>query len=353
MSQHIGDMENLETLRAFENTICHYRTIFRSYPEVIACDLHPGYLSTRWAEQESENLGLPLVHVQHHHAHIAATMAEHGLDSGTQVIGVCFDGTGYGPDGTIWGGEILLTGYESFTRVARLKPIPLPGGDAAIRRPYRTALAHLWAAGVGWRHDLPPVTASTSTEQSVVLHQLETGLNSTDTSSMGRLFDAVASLASVRQTVTYEGQAAIELENLVAQSVQARYSFDLIPTDPEGLSDYSDIQFEIDSGEVIREAAADVMEDVPASVIAAKFHNAVAKMTEDAIVLLADQVPLERVALSGGVFQNVTLLARITRSLQQNGFQVLTHNMVPPNDGGIALGQAVVAHHKTAGAVKQ
>ena len=275
-------------------------------------------------------------------------MAEHSLDSGTKVIGVCFDGTGYGPDGTIWGGEILIAGYDSYTRVARLRPIPLPGGDAAIRRPYRTALAHLWAAGVEWHDLLPPVLASTSVEQRVIRHQLETGLNSVDTSSMGRLFDAIASLANGRQTVTYEGQAAIELENLLVHDVQARYSFSLNPVLPGLQSDHSDLQFEIDSGEVIREVAADVINGIAPSVIAAKFHSAVVEIATKAIVQLAPRFQIEQIALSGGVFQNATLLIRIARRLRELGFRVLVHRMVPPNDGGIALGQAVVAHHKAA-----
>ena len=210
MSQHIGDMENLETLDAFEQAVEHFKSIFRARPERIVSDLHPRYLSSRWAAEHAD--GLQHVRVQHHHAHIAAVMAEHGLDGRSPVIGFSFDGTGYGTDGAIWGGEVLLADYRGFRRLAHLAYIPLPGGDAAIKRPYRIALAHLWAAGVPWTPDLPPVDACPEAERRVLLRQLEAGINTVPTSSMGRLFDAVAALAGIRQTVTYEAQAAIEME---------------------------------------------------------------------------------------------------------------------------------------------
>ncbi|HMR66950.1 MAG TPA: carbamoyltransferase HypF, partial [Anaerolineae bacterium] len=256
MSQHLGDMENLETLHAFQNAVAHFQALFRIQPQALAADLHPGYLSSRWArEQElainneqltinNEQLtinnsqpsnppilqpsNLPTFHfIQHHHAHLAAVMAEHGLEGTEPVIGFSFDGTGYGLDGAIWGGEVLLANYQSFERLAHLKYVPLPGGDAAIKRPYRTALAHLWAAGIDWDDGLPPVAACLATECGVIRRQLERQLNTVPTSSMGRLFDAVSALAGVRQTVTYEGQAAIEFEALAADDVQASYAFEV------------------------------------------------------------------------------------------------------------------------------
>ena len=186
MSQHIGDMENLETLHAFERAVGHFQDIFRVQPEIVACDQHPGYLSTRWAKDHAGDR--PVEPVQHHHAHIAAVMAEHGLDGSEPVIGFSFDGTGYGSDGAIWGGEVLLADYNSFERTAHLKYVPLPGGDAAVKRPYRTAMAHLWAAGIDWSEALPPVAACPEVERGILQRQLETGLNSVPASSMGPPF---------------------------------------------------------------------------------------------------------------------------------------------------------------------
>ncbi len=210
MSQHIGDMGNLETLDALGRGVTHFRDLFRVDPEVVACDLHPGYLSTQWAKEYAAEHGITCVQVQHHHAHIASVATEHNYE-GT-VIGVGFDGTGYGTDGTIWGGEVLLASRDGFDRVAHLKYVPLPGGDAGIRRPYRVALAHLWAADLPWHEQLPCVKACPATERSLLLRQLENDLNCVKTSSMGRLFDAVASLVGIRHEVNYEAQAAMEME---------------------------------------------------------------------------------------------------------------------------------------------
>ena len=328
MSQHIGDMGNWETLQAFERAVEHMISVFRCEPRILVADLHPGYMSRKWAETRAA--GRQLFLVQHHHAHIAGVMAEHGIPDGEPVIGFSFDGTGYGTDGAIWGGEVLLADYRGFQRVAHLKYVPLPGGDAAILRPYRTALAHLWAAGVPWEADLAPVAAATPTERGVVQHQLETGLNTVPTSSMGRLFDAVAALADVRQRVTYEAQAAMELEALVPAHLQSGYAFAF------------DGQ-EFDAAPVIRSLVADIRSGVPAPVIAGKFHVAVAEL----MVAVAEHVRrvsgVDRVALSGGVFQNVALLKLAVDRLRVAKFSVLVHRLVPPNDGGLALGQAVLA----------
>ncbi|MFN8377501.1 MAG: carbamoyltransferase HypF [Anaerolineae bacterium] len=213
LSSHIGDVETLETVDALERAVRHFERLYGIVPERIVCDLHPGYASSRWAEREAARRGIPLVRVQHHHAHIAGLMAEQGLHAAEPVLGVCFDGTGYGTDGKIWGGEVLLTGKTGFRRLAHLKYVPLPGGDGAIRHPARAALAHLWAAGVPWTDDLPPVVATTEAERRVLRRQLETGFNAPLTSSAGRLFDAAAALAGVRQIVTYEAQAAMEFED--------------------------------------------------------------------------------------------------------------------------------------------
>ncbi len=340
MSQHIGDMENLETLHAFEAAAAHFEGIFRTTPELIACDLHPGYLSTRWALENPR--GIPVVQVQHHHAHIASVMAEgyfraeHRLIGDAPVIGFSFDGTGYGTDGAIWGGEVLVADYRGFERAAHLKYVPLAGGDLAVKRPYRMALAHLHAAGVAWEEDLPCVAACPLTERKVLLHQLETGFNTVPTSSMGRLFDAVAALAGIRQTVTYEGQAAIEMEALVAAAEGARYTFEL-----------NDSSF--DAAPVMRAVVEDVRRGVPAHVIAGKFHHAVAGLMVGISIRLRQQFSINQVALSGGVFQNATLLALSAAQLQANGFEVLFHKLVPPNDGGLALGQVMVGALKVEG----
>ena len=331
LSQHIGDMENLETLAAFETVVRHFEHIFRVEPQVIACDLHPNYLSTRWALKQAAYT--PFVQVQHHHAHIAAVMAEHGLSGDKPVIGFSFDGTGYGTDGAIWGGEVLIADYEQFGRGAFLKYIPLPGGDAAIKRPYRLALAHLWAAGVEWDGRLPPVKACPEVEQAILLKQLENEINTVPTSSMGRLFDAVAAIAGVRQTITYEGQAAIELEALTASDSTGSYQFA-----------YNGQEF--DAAPVIQNVVEDALNGVNPAIIGARFHQAVADLILQVSIDLCERTSISQVALSGGVFQNVTLLELTVRRLENEGFEALTHSKVPPNDGGLALGQAIIAAKK-------
>jgi hydrogenase maturation protein HypF len=344
LSQHIGDMENYETLRFFEEMVEQLAHTFRVEPEIVVHDMHPGYLTTRWAKRVTQSDrpllgGARLVAVQHHHAQVASCMAEHGLTGERPIIGVAFDGTGYGTDGAIWGGEFLVMDYASFRRAAHLKYVPLPGGDAAIRRPYRIALAHLWAAGVPWDEDLPPVAAAPPAERRILAQQLERGVNTVPTSSSGRLFDAVSALAGVRQEINYEAQAAIELENLVNADETEAYAFDL------ARSTAGDTQppLQIDLGPAIRDVVGDVRGGVPPAVIAAKLHNGLALMIRDVCVRLREDSNLSEVALSGGVFQNVTLLGSVVPLLREAGFTVYTHRLVPPNDGGLSLGQAVVA----------
>jgi hydrogenase maturation protein HypF len=332
MSQHIGDMENLETLRAFERAVEHFQALFRCQPRGLVSDLHPRYLSSHWAKEHAN--GLPHIQVQHHHAHIAAVMAENGYAGDAPVIGFSLDGTGYGTDGAIWGGEVLLADYVDFERAAHLAYVPLPGGDAAVKRPYRVALAHLQAAGVEWQDDLPPLAACPPEERRILAHQLRTGLQTVPTSSFGRLFDAVAALCGVRQTVTYEAQAAIELEALAADESEA-YAFEL------GESTFS-------AAPVIRAIVADVRAKVPVASIASRFHNSVAELILNLSQRLRRTHGLNVVALSGGVFQNVTLLTRTLKRLHAHNFQTLTHRLVPPNDGGLALGQAVIGANRIA-----
>lgn len=358
LSHHIGDLENFETLAAFEQAVEHYERLFRVTPKVIAYDLHPEYLSTKFARSQLRSEGSVVgIGVQHHHAHIAACMAEHGLHGDRPVIGVSFDGTGYGTDGAIWGGEFLVADYNDFRRAAHLAYVPLPGGDAAIRKPYRAALAHLYAAGIDWDEALAPVQAAEPTERGVIRHQIESGFNAPPTSSMGRLFDAVSALAGLRQTITYEAQAAIELEMIVAADTRDSYPFGILTGErqhtradeqgdvggavqsPEG----NESALVVDAAPMIRAVTDDVRAGVPAAVIAARFHNGLARMIADMCRLVQGRTGLGEVALSGGVWQNTTLLERVVALLEAEGFAVYTHRLVPPNDGGIALGQAVVA----------
>ena len=331
MSQHIGDMGSVETLSAFERSTRQFARIYGVQPERTAADTHPGYQTRRWAEDG----GLPLTGVQHHHAHIAAVMAEHGVSAGERVIGFAFDGTGYGPDGAIWGGEVLLAGYESFERAAHLRYVPLPGGDATIRRPYRAALAHLWAAGMDWDPDLPPVAPAPPTELEVLRRQLERGVGCVPTSSMGRLWDAVSSLIGVRHTVSYEAQAAIELEALAGEAQAASYRFAVAAG-------------EIDPRPVLRAIVDDLRAGRSREVIAAAFHGAVADLIAGTAAALSRTSGLDRVALSGGVFQNVVLCELVRARLEGSGLHLMTHQTVPPNDGGLALGQAAVAGFRRA-----
>jgi hydrogenase maturation protein HypF len=333
LSQHIGDMDDLTTLSAFDSAQRHLRELTAVEPEVLVADAHPLYRSTGWADRNAGNR--PVHRVQHHHAHIAAVMAEHGLDGSESVLGFAFDGTGYGPDGAVWGGELLLADYKGYQRLAHLKYVPLAGGDISVLRPYRMALSHLWAAGLPWDADLPPVRACPTDELRALRHQLETGIGCAPTSSMGRLFDAVSALAGVRQMVAYEAQAAIELEGLSrhAESETSAYAFAV---------DDSRLPAVIDATPVLRAIVEDVRAGVPAGVIGDRFHRAVAGVMVDLVD--AEAMGTRVVALSGGVFQNALLLKLARHDLRQNGFEVLTHRRVPPNDGGIALGQLLIGN---------
>jgi len=329
MSQHIGDMGSVETLSAFERSTQQFARIYGVRPERVAADTHPGYQTRRWADE----CGLPLTPVQHHHAHIAAVMVEHGVEAGERVIGCAFDGTGYGPDGAIWGGEVLIAGYGSFERAAHLRYVPLPGGDATIRKPSRAALAHLWAAGMEWDPDLPPVAVASATERAVLRRQLERGVGCVPTSSMGRLWDAVSSLIGLRHTVSYEAQAAIELEAIAAEAQAAG----------AGSYRFAVAAGEIDPRPVLRAIVEDLRSGRSRAAIAAGFHLAVADLIAGTAEALSRTSGLNRVALSGGVFQNVLLCDLVRARLGGSGLELLTHQAVPPNDGGLALGQAAVA----------
>ncbi|MFI7529959.1 carbamoyltransferase HypF [Nocardia salmonicida] len=332
LSQHIGDMDDLATLRAFDSAAEHLAELTGVRPTQLVTDAHPRYRSTTWARTHAA--GRPVHTVQHHHAHIAAVMGEHGLGASDTVTGIAFDGTGFGPDGAIWGGEVLAAGYKGYRRLAHLKYVPLAGGDVSVYRPYRMALAHLWSAGLDWSNTIASVAACPADERAVLAHQFGSGFGCTPTSSMGRLFDAVSSLAGVRHIVDYEAQAAIELEALAraAESGSRTYRFGLDHTADPAV---------IDPAPVVAAVVTDAAHGVPAAVIAARFHHAVAALVLD---LALDFAPRPTtVALSGGVFQNALLLSAARTTLRDNGFHVITHRRLPPNDGGLAFGQLLAA----------
>ncbi len=344
LSQHVGDMDDLATLEAFDATQAHLARLVGVTPRTLVADAHPGYRSTQWAQRSAAPSALRSV--QHHHAHVAAVMGEHGLDGGQRVVGVAYDGTGYGTDGAVWGGEVLVADYAGFRRFAHLAYVPLPGGDAAVHRPYRMALAHLAAAGVAWDADLPPVQTCPDRELDVVRHQVATGLGCTPTSSMGRLFDAVASLAGVRHVVDFEAQAAIELEALARGVIADRtYVFaveggegadgTLGPGDDGG-------PLTADAAPVVRAVVADVRAGVPGPLVSARFHAGVATLTRDLAVAASNETGLRTVVLGGGVFGNAVLLSATCRLLCDAGLTVLRPHRLPPNDGGLALGQVLV-----------
>ncbi len=328
ISHHIGDLENAETLRSFTEGIEHFRRLFDLDPQVVAHDLHPEYLSTKYALDLD---GVELQGVQHHHAHIASCLADNRADG--PVIGVAFDGTGYGTDGTIWGGEFLVADLAGFERGGHLAPVPMPGGAAAIRQPWRMAAAYLDAAFSGTPPDGLGVVQRNQARWAAVVAMARRGINSPATSSAGRLFDAVAALLGVRDAINYEGQAAVELEQLA---------------DPDEGGCYrarigNDLPFGISGFDLVREAAEDLAARTPREIVAARFHNGVAALIEAGCLLLRERHGLGTVALSGGVFQNLLLLHGTVGRLEARGFRVLVHSRVPCNDGGISLGQAVVA----------
>jgi len=344
VSQHIGDLANYEALVSYRHSVEHMQRLFRVTPELIAHDAHPDYMATRDALARAGAAGLPHVAVQHHHAHLASVLAEHKIPPGEPAIGVIFDGTGLGPDGAIWGGEILIGGYDGYRRFAHLRYVPLPGGDAATLRPYRAALAHLWAAGLPWDADLRPVGAAGEAERAVIRQQLERGINAPSTSSMGRLFDAAAALAGVLQTVTYEAQAAIWLEAQADPAEPGSYPFEIVTPRTSGAP------YQLDPALTLRAIRDDVRAGATTGEIAARFHHSLAEMIRQICLIARSSSGIETVALSGGVFQNSALHGLAVARLEEAGFRVLAHELVPSNDGGLALGQAAIAgYHATHG----
>lgn len=327
LSQHLGDLENYETLKFFEETLERMQRLFQIAPEAVAHDLHPGYLSTQLAQ----GMNVRKIGVQHHHAHITSCMAEHGLDG--QVLGVAWDGTGFGLDGTIWGGEFLVAGFGEFERYAHLRNVQLAGGDTAVREPWRVARSYLRDAfdsimppGLGLQHSVP----ESSIRMVDVL--LEKRIHTIDTSSCGRLFDAVASLVGLHQLVSFEGQAAMALE-AIADGANEAYNFTIEGQRPS----------QVDMRQMVREIVDDVQRGEPANKISARFHNTLVKVVGGVCARMRKDTGLRRVCLSGGCFQNVRLLQACLHTLRSDNFEVFFQQQVPCNDGGIAFGQAAVA----------
>ena len=339
LSQHIGDLKNQSTLDSFAHTITHLSGILAIRPELAACDLHPDYLSSRFAEDS----GLPLIRVQHHHAHLASCMAENGLDG--SVIGIIFDGTGYGPDGTVWGGEFLVGGYDGYRRAGHFHQVPLPGGDAAVREPWRMAMSYLHQAfgEAAFTLDHQVAGILTGKEFALFAQMLRRGINSPLTSSCGRLFDAVAALLNLQHIVSYDGQGAIELEALAEKyksppaplSQRGGYSYNIVFHGEEPL--------QLDFSPMFPEILDELRAGITTTTIAHRFHQTVAAAAAEGCMNISNATGIDRIILSGGVFQNRLLTEMIYTSLTGKGLAVFTHHLAPPNDGGIALGQAAIA----------
>jgi hydrogenase maturation protein HypF len=330
LSHHLGDLDHLQAYRAFERDIRLYQELFSIQAACIAHDLHPDYASTRYAIQRAAEENLPAIAVQHHHAHMASCMAEHGLSG--PVIGVTLDGTGYGTDGAIWGGEFLVGDYHTFQRAAHLRYVGLPGGEQAVREPWRIAAAHLTDAQMECKTwEARQSQSALTTIRSMIKRKFNTPL----TSSAGRLFDAVSSLIGVRDQVSYEGQAAIELEALASDAEPtAIYPFAI------------DKAFVIDTRPLIAAIAGDVDSKVAAATIASQFHSTLAKIIRDVCLQLRVRTGIDSIVLSGGVWMNAMLTLQVEKRLSTDKFRVFRHHRVPPNDGGLSLGQIAVAAAK-------
>jgi hydrogenase maturation protein HypF len=330
LSQHVGDLENLSTYKFFQMTIDHLTRLLEITPQVMAYDLHPDYLSTRFAEEHAD---IARVQVQHHHAHIVSCMAEHKLDG--EVIGLSLDGTGYGTDGTIWGGEILTASAANFERTGHLETVSMPGSAAAIKEPWRMAISYLRLAFGDDFHnlDLAVLHEIERHKLTIISEMITKGVNAPITSSLGRLFDGVAAIAGLRSSVNFEGQAAMELEMMAADSTDTVYDGQWVFEDG----------YKILVAPIIRDVVQDVQSGVSVAQISAAFHSTLIRLFADICNDIRKQRELNRVVLSGGCFQNAILLTGLIQELQRQHFEVFAHEKVPTNDGGISLGQAVVA----------
>jgi hydrogenase maturation protein HypF len=333
ISHHIGEMDHWETYQEYKESVKHFEFLFRIQPQAIAYDMHPDYTTTHYALERVMEEELPGFPVQHHHAHLAAGMIENGLSPSQTTAGLIFDGTGYGEDGTIWGGEILVGNCLSFKRFAHLKPVPLPGGDVTVRKPARMALSMLYAYGLPWDEDLPPVQYLSMNEKKALTAQLEGKLNTSLTSSMGRLFDAVSALLGISEQISYEAQAAIELETLADPDVIGYYPWQLDGED-------------IDIQTLLVAILADLKNGKEVPSIAGKFHNTIAQMSLEIALNLNKAENIDKFVLSGGVWQNRLLLEKTIALMHVHNLQPLIHRQTPPNDGCVAFGQALVAAYR-------
>jgi hydrogenase maturation protein HypF len=335
LSQHIGDLENVESYGFFEDAIHHLENILEITPEAIACDMHPDYFSTKWAMQQK---GLRVIEVQHHHAHIASCMAENRLEG--KVIGIALDGTGYGIDKKVWGGEVLIASYTGFERFAHLEYVRLPGGDRAIKEPWRMAVSHL-AHCYGPKFleiEVPFASQLNKTKTLALCRMMERNVNSPLTSSCGRLFDAVAALIGIRQEVNYEAQAAIELQMAIKDGKETlAYPFAFVHKD--GL-------WVMSTRPLFDALIADIEDEVPTGCMSQRFHNGLIQRFSEAAVRARTEHALNRVCLSGGSFNNAYLTAGFLAKLSSLGFEVFEQRQVPCGDGGLSLGQAVIAAHR-------
>ncbi|MGD9077899.1 MAG: carbamoyltransferase HypF [Desulfobacterales bacterium] len=332
LSQHIGDLENKITLDFFQLTVGHFQRILEIQPEIIACDMHPDYLSTRFAREQTKTRR---IEVQHHHAHIVSGMAEHQLEGA--VIGLSFDGTGYGSDGAIWGGEVLVAEAKQFERMAHLAYVPMPGSAAAIKEPWRMAISYLHDAfgDAFWELDLPVLKQNDSQKLKIMVEMIQKGINCPPTSSLGRLFDGVAAIIGIRNQVNFEGQAAMELEMLAADDIDSIYDVEWLrgPEDP----------IRILPAPIIRGVVKDVQNGLSIAEIGIKFHKTLIALFSEICAGVRRDSELNRIVLSGGCFQNSILLSGMIYELASRDFEVFAHQRVPANDGGISLGQAMVA----------
>lgn len=336
LSQHNGDLENIETIEHYKNNIEHYKNIFSFEPKYIACDMHPRYMSTQYAY----DLNLPRIEVQHHHAHIVSCIAENNIDG--KVIGVAFDGTGYGTDGKMWGGEFLLCDAKDFKRMGHLDYVKMPGGDITVKEPWRMAVAYIYNLFKLTKH----LECNTSEKLKELLFKLygnkavnlkaviDADINCFETSSMGRFFDAASSLIGIRDVVTYEGQGAIELEAIASRNCSDFYNYNIIGGE----------QYLIQTHNIISGIIEDKEMGIPEAIISAKFHNSIIMFTKDLCNLIKKNTGVNKIALSGGVFQNSYILKNLTRELRELGFIVYTNKLVPINDGGVSLGQVIIAN---------
>jgi hydrogenase maturation protein HypF len=331
LSQHIGDLDNIDTQHHQKNITNHFQSLMRIEPDLLVHDLHPDYPGSRYAQSQKE---LPSIGIQHHHAHAVSCMAEHGLDG--PVIGLTLDGNGYGPDHTVWGGEVLLANYHTFERLAHLSTVEMPGGDAAIQEPWRMAVSHLYRAYGPEYKDLKLAILQDHADKITLIEQMiDKSINSPLTSSCGRLFDSVAALLGMRHTVSFEGQAAAELEMLLEpdNTDSSSYPFEIIKAE--------DKPWLLPVKPIITGIVEDLLENIPPQLISRRFHNTLAALFTGICQEIRDQKNINSVVLSGGVFQNLNLLRQVKSSLEVLSFDVYAHEQVPTNDGGLSLGQAV------------